>query len=774
MGRGREPAAGSGAGAARQPASVSRARAAPELRQGSAAPPEAEAHVIAEHALCAERRADRSERGHDPLEPAVRDAIVVSLVEQRDDIPGEQPHQLGCVACVLRLLVGARLTRKGPAVASVVGLRPPSVEHAEMQPAVDGGAFMPARPARLERRSRQVQPEVGALNEQRRRGEVVVLEVDHASRDLRERLELEELLKHVLAVLVGRVGLAGEHDLYAVRSAQQRARRVDVGDQQAEALIGRDAPREADGQRVRVEVLRRRARIVGAVASTEPLEHAAPGDRVDERRPLLATRGPQLVVGDAFDRRPGLRVGAPAEPAFAEVPIEERSHRVTEPGRFVYAVRNVADRHIALREIGPQRMPHRPRDLAVACADRVCARRGVQCELRQPERLGRPLRRRAAEPHESGHAHPDLVGERARDPRELSYGVGVVAGRNRCVRREGDPRADTLDRLGHRGACGNLPPRELQRGERRMPFVEMQVSRVDSHRLQRSHPSDAEQQVLREANVGVRDIQARGGPAAERGVLRAIGIQQVERNSADVDTPDLGMDAFVRNRHRYGQRLTAVACHERRWEALRVAVDPVLVLTPGDVDVLAEEALAVEQADGDERERVVRRLLEEIAGECTESAGIDRQRCVDAVLSAQEGGRPIGAIVPRCGRTRELGAERFDRPLDAIGKLSVAGGYLERRRRRLLNEAHRVAGHAAPAFGIEAPEQLSAAGLPRPVVVVGQAGETGERLGQPRGEALGGALQITISCGQGAHSIAGEPPAPGIRDRVRGAACGPR
>ena len=141
--------------------------------------------VVAQHALRAERRAERAQRRAHPLDPALREAVGVALVEERHDLLAQQPLQLGRVARVLGLLVLERPRRSSaqPFVA-VVGLGPPAVEHAQVQAAVDRRLHA-ARAARLERRPRQVQPHVGALDEQRGAREVVVLEVDDAPGDLR-------------------------------------------------------------------------------------------------------------------------------------------------------------------------------------------------------------------------------------------------------------------------------------------------------------------------------------------------------------------------------------------------------------------------------------------------------------------------------------------------------------------------------------------------------------------------------------------------------------
>ena len=156
-----------------------------------------------------------------------------------------------------------------------------------------------------------------------------------------------------------------------------------------------------------------------------------------------------------------------------------------------------------------------------------------------------------------------------------------------------------LDRLRRAARPGvDRAARELERGERGVALVEVQVPRVDSDRRERAHAADAEQEVLREAHVGVGDVEARGDPAGDRRVLGAVGVEQVERDASDVDAPDLG-DA--RARPPIGTETVSGApsspVTQGRRQALGVGVDPVLLLAAGAVDALAEVALAVEQPD---------------------------------------------------------------------------------------------------------------------------------------------------------------------------------
>ena len=77
------------------------------------------------------------------------------------------------------------------------------------------------------------------------------------------------------------------------------------------------------------------------------------------------------------------------------------------------------------------------------------------------------------------------------------------------------------------------------------------------------------------------------------------------------------------------------------------------MLPAGGVDALAEVALAVHEPDRDQRQGLVGGLLEQVAGQRAEAAGVDGQRDVDPVLGAQERDRAIGIDpVRRGGRSQ--------------------------------------------------------------------------------------------------------------------------
>ena len=284
---------------------------------------------------------------------------------------------------------------------------------------------------------------------------------------------------------------------------------------------------------------------------------------------------------------------------------------------------------------------------------------------------------------------PEVAASGASAPAICVGGVGVVAGRDGRVGGEDGALARGGDRvLGADAALGGRGARQLEAGQRGVALVEVHDARARCPARERADAADAEQRVLPQPHLGVADVEARGDPAVGDAVLRAVGVEQQQRHAADVDAPHLGDDVAAGDRDGDRERLAVLAGDERGRHAVGIGVDPVLVLPAGAVDALAEVAVAVHQADRDERQRAVGGLLEDVAGEHAEAAGVDRQRAVDGVLRAEEGdGRsgdtPAGVIAlrapvlataleahasaPGSARPRQLRAAGRDGPPAAAG-----------------------------------------------------------------------------------------------------------
>ena len=125
--------------------------------------------------------------------------------------------------------------------------------------------------------------------------------------------------------------------------------------------------------------------------------------------------------------------------------------------------------------------------------------------------------------------------------------------------REDAPVARLRERVVERGSRRDVVGGELERRERGMTLVEVEDAGLDPERAQRPHGADPEQPVLPEARERVALVQARGDPAVDRVVLVELGVEEVERDAADLDAPDVERDLAPGERERQPQR-----CHRPR------------------------------------------------------------------------------------------------------------------------------------------------------------------------------------------------------------------
>ena len=182
---------------------------------------------------------------------------------------------------------------------------------------------------------------------------VVVLEEDDPALGAAVARERDDLLHHVLALRVGRMRLAGDDDL-----DRQRQQPLDVGEDEAGALVGREPPREADRQPVAVD-----PRALG-----EPCLRGGvhPPDRLDGGTSRAASQF--ASSGGASGRTPAKRSSS-ASAGSSQVP------RWTP---FVMWP-------IGVSCPGQSRCPHLARDLAVQVGDAVRGGGEPQRERRQAE-----------------------------------------------------------------------------------------------------------------------------------------------------------------------------------------------------------------------------------------------------------------------------------------------------------------------------------------------------------------------------------------------------
>src|ERR1019366_7112097 len=112
------------------------------------------------------------------------------------------------------LLVGVLFAvADGPAAGYFVGFVEPAIQDAQVQHAVDAGLHA-AGAAGLLAALRSVQPQIHTLHHFARDLHVVVFDEDHVLPQIPVARKLHDIADEILAFVIARVRLAGDHDLH--------------------------------------------------------------------------------------------------------------------------------------------------------------------------------------------------------------------------------------------------------------------------------------------------------------------------------------------------------------------------------------------------------------------------------------------------------------------------------------------------------------------------------------------------------------------------------
>ena len=96
----------------------------------------------------------------------------------------------------------------------------------------------------------------------------------------------------------------------------------------------------------------------------------------------------------------------------------------------------------------------------------------------------------------------------------------------------------------------DAPADALEAEEAGVALVGVEHLGVDAERVERPHAADAEEDLLAQAVLGVAAVEPVGDLAQVVGVLVDVGVEQVERDAADVGPPDLRRGAAGRRGRR--------------------------------------------------------------------------------------------------------------------------------------------------------------------------------------------------------------------------------
>jgi hypothetical protein len=236
--------------------------------------------------------------------------------------------------------------------------------------------------------------------------------------------------------------------------------------------------------------------------------------------------------------------------------------------------------------------------------------------------------------------------------------------------------------------------------------------------------------------LGATAVQPVGHLPLERPVLLHVGVEQQQRDAADLRLPDLGdQRAPARQPDAYAQQGAVVLAHLGDGQLVRVEDRVALLLPPLAGQRLDEVAVPVEQPDADDRHAEVAGGLEVVAGEDAEAAGVLREDGGDAELGREVGDRArqrargrVGLLVPLLVAQVVLevgdpGGERGEE-VGVGGQLGEPGG------RHGAQELHGVVPDRVPDTPVDRGEDRPGVGVPAPAQVRRQLLERLERGGQ--------------------------------------------
>ena len=421
--------------------------------------------------------------------------------------------------------------------------------------------------------------------------------------------------------------LAGEDDLHrAVLGSQDAQDALHVVEDERRALVGGEAAREADGQRVVAERLAGAHEFQRALAARGGLAAQAGAHELHQLAAERAAHLPEVGMADRRDRRPrvGIRRGTAEVDAHRAAP--ERARLGSDPRGDVHAVGDAADRHV-VGAAAEDLHPHLATHAAVELGDAVDALGHAEGKHGHADRaaarvlsteLGEALLREAG------------VAKRAAERLPAHLGVvAVVAGGNGRVRREDRGLAHALHGLVERHAAGHELREALQSGERRVPLVQVEDSGLLLQLAERKDAADAEQHLLAHAELGLALVEGLREETIALAVLGDVRVEEIQRDAAHLKLPDLGAH------HVAADRAVDVRARVHHREALEVVARVQDARGAVAAEFLQVIALPVQEADADERDAQVGGALQVVARQDAQAAGVLLHALVDGELAGE-------------------------------------------------------------------------------------------------------------------------------------------
>src|SRR5215469_769204 len=382
----------------------------------------------------------------------------------------------------------------------------------------------------------------------------------------------------------------------------------------------------------------------------------------------------------------------------------------------MYAVGDVADRHLAYRPTRKERCEDPAADLAVKPAHSVHSRAAAQREVCHVERLAIVGRVESSEREEVTKADSQNPGRAFREVNPDQIGIEAIEScGNRRVRREEIAGA----RHGERGVK-RLPRRlheivrSFDHGKRRMSLIQMADLGFQPEPPQQPPAANSQDQLLLEAKFRPTAVKFAGNTTHRGRIGGIVTVEQVEPYPTDVGQPRPQPHLVARKRELDPHQLAGAIAHRRDRQMYRRVVRIHLDLLAVRIDRLTKVAPLIEEADADDWHAEVARGLELITSDVAETARINRQRLAQSefhaeIRHARQRALAMLALEP-CG-TRFITVPREHQVLDATAETRISRQFLELGFRSGLKHDPRIA-RELPELGIDAPPEVIGGMIP--------------------------------------------------------------
>ena len=304
----------------------------------------------------------------------------------------------------------------------------------------------------------------------------------------------------------------------------------------------------------------------------------------------------------------------------------------------------------------------------------------------------------------------------------------VDAGGDGGVGGEDVARAGALDGGGVLVAVVHVLADSLQPQETRVALVGVVDARGGGFGdpavgTERADPADAQQDLLGHPVFGAAAVEPIGDLAVRGAVDVEIGVHHQQRHPADLGHPDARVEGMIIKRHVDDDGLTGLG-QQRQRQRVGIQQRVTLLLVPVGVQRLTEIAVAIHEADADDRHAEIARGLEVVSGENPQAARVLRQHVGHAELGGKVadglGGLRVLRTVPL---VPELGGEVLVQivaePLDVAHETAVLSQVLQPLRVDARQHRPRILVDGVPQDGIDRPQQLAGFVMPRPAQVEG-------------------------------------------------------